>query len=268
LNLCVDLRGIVLAAIGTFFMVHYLAYITLEVDGKRVSDYIPFTKYLDIMIRSVSYEFRVTRAAMRVGSTGELGEFGYVVAVLQIVGFAIGGFVLYMYLTSKPHCEKCSQYLPGKGKQLRYTGDAGGMRAATSQIFQHVSNRNVAAAIESQAAFGNLKPQKDNHLRSMFEVRYCKKCQQHWVKFSVAKRGRDWDEIPETTIASFTDEPVSLSTGRTFESVHPPVAPVAPPPRASEVKCWRCHAVLDVTNENAGKDVRCPSCGERQRMPV
>src|SRR5207249_3554387 len=86
------LLNILIASVSTFFLIHYLSYITLQIEGKRVSDFIPFTQYLDIVIRSTSMEFRVTRAATKVGSTGELGGWGYIYALLQIVGFAVGGF--------------------------------------------------------------------------------------------------------------------------------------------------------------------------------
>ena len=53
------LLNIVIGSILTFFLIHYLAYITLQIDGKDVSDYVPFSKYLDIAIRSTSMEFRL-----------------------------------------------------------------------------------------------------------------------------------------------------------------------------------------------------------------
>ena len=46
------LLNIVAASVSTFFAIHYLSYITLQFDGKQVSDYIPFWRYLDIVIRS------------------------------------------------------------------------------------------------------------------------------------------------------------------------------------------------------------------------
>jgi hypothetical protein len=203
------LVNIVIASVTTFFLIHYLSYITLEIEGKRVRDYIPFTQYLDIAIRSTSMEFRLRTA--KVGSTGELGGLGYIPALLQIAGFAAGGFAVYTYLVSKPYCEKCSHYLSGKGKQVRYTGDVERLQATTAQIFQHIGSGAIAAAIEHQKTFGNPVYQKNDHLRSVFEVRHCKKCGQHWVRFSVEKQsGDDWKEIPELTVGGFTDQVVNV----------------------------------------------------------
>ncbi len=131
------LLNIVAASIATFFLIYYLSYITLQIAGKQVSDYVPFWQYLDIAIRSTSMEFRY-RGAVKLGSTGELGSFGYVVSILQILGFAAGGFVVYAHLVSQPYCEKCSRYLSGKGRQARYTGDAEGQQAMVARVFEYM----------------------------------------------------------------------------------------------------------------------------------
>lgn len=69
----------------------------------------------------------------------------------------------------------------------------------------------MTSAIALHGAFGAATQGKNDHLRSVFLVRHCKKCGQHWVKFTVEKRsGNDWKEIPELTTGGFTDEAVSL----------------------------------------------------------
>jgi hypothetical protein len=131
-------------------------------------------------------EFRF-RGAIKVGETGELGSFGYVISILQILGFAVGGFAVYGYLLSQTYCEKCSRYLVSKGKQIRYTGDADKLQATTARLFEHIKNDAIGSAIEEQRGFGTPHVQKDYYLRSVCVVRYCKKCSKHWVKFAVEK---------------------------------------------------------------------------------
>lgn len=204
------LLNIVFASLATFFLINYLSYITLQVEGKQVSDYIPFWSYLDIAIRSTSMEFRY-RGAIKIGSTGELGSFGYVVSLLQILGFTAGGFGVYAHLVSQPYCEKCSRYLPQKGKQVRYTGDGGGLQAATARVFEFVKSDAIALAIQQYKEFGTPQHQKEDHLRSVVEVRYCKKCSKHWVKFFVEKKsGDNWKEVSELTVAGFTEQGVNI----------------------------------------------------------
>ena len=202
--------NIVVASVATFFLIYYLSYVTMEVDGKQVSDYLPFWQYLDIAIRSTSMEFRF-RGAIKVGETGELGYFGYVISVLQVIGFATGGFAVYGYLVSQPFCEKCSRYLASKGRQIRYTGDGDSLQASTAKVFDHIKNGALTSAVEEQRGFGTPHVQKDFHLRSVVAVRYCKKCSKHWVKFTVEKQsGNDWKEIPDLSVAGFTEQVVNV----------------------------------------------------------
>jgi len=203
------LLNIVLASLATFFLIHYLSYVTLRIEDKQVSEYIPFTQYLDIAIRSTSMEFRLRTVS--VGSTGELGAFGYLVAVLQVVGFAAGGLAVYGHLASQPYCDKCSRYLSAKGQRKRYTSDADGLKSATAQVLESLGSGAVVSAVAQHGAFGSPSQGKSDHLCSVVRVRHCKKCGQHWVKFSVEKRsGNNWKEIPELTAGGFTDEVVSL----------------------------------------------------------
>lgn len=203
------LLNVLLASVGIFFTIHYLSYITLEIEGKAISDYVPFGQYLDIAVRSTSMAFRFR--ATEIGATGELGGLGYGVAILQILGFAVGGLAVYGYLVSVPYCERCSRYFSRKGRQTRYTGDADGLQASTVQVFSDFGDGAVASAIEKHRTFGNPKFQKGNHLRSVIEVRHCKRCGQHWVKYVVEKQsGNDWKEIPDLTAAGFTDQIVDI----------------------------------------------------------
>jgi hypothetical protein len=205
------LLNIVIGSILTFFLIHYLAYMTMQIEGKQVSAYIPFSKYLDIAIRSTSMEFRFGAKAE---NTGELGSFGYVVAILQVIGFAVGGFCVYAYLAAKPYCTKCSRYLSSKGKQIRYAMDREGLTAATAQLSVHMANGEVRQAVEehgNSAGFGASTIPKDCSLRSVVEVQHCKKCERHWVKFCVESlSGNNWEEISGLTDARFTEQPVSV----------------------------------------------------------
>jgi hypothetical protein len=203
------LLNIVIASVATFFLIHYLSYATLQIDGKKVRDSISFWRYLDIAIRSTSMEVRIREA--KLGTTSELGGFGYAVAGLQVLGFALGGLGVYGYLMAQPYCDKCSRYLSGKGKQIRYTGDGDGLRSSAAGVLEDLRKGAIASAIERQRAFGTSTHQKGNNLRSVFEARYCKKCGQHWFKFDVeTNAGDNWKEIPEFTFSGFTEQAVTV----------------------------------------------------------
>jgi hypothetical protein len=207
------LLNIVIASLFTFFCIHYLSYMTLQVDGKEVSDYIPFTQYLDIAIRSTSMEFRF-RGAVKMGETGALGSAGYAIAVLQVLGFAVGGFCVYAFLVAKPYCDKCSRYLSAKGRQVRYARNAEDLKEATEQLLQRMAEGEVPSAVEQHRnapGFGTTFVPQDCYLCSVVEVQRCKKCEAHWVKFVVQKKsGDDWKDIRELTYTTFTNQVVKV----------------------------------------------------------
>ena len=79
------LLNMVLISIGTFFLIHYLSYITLDIDGIPVRTLVPFGTYLDTIITktsmSIGFRFR------SVAETGEVGSWGYAIAIIQVIGF-------------------------------------------------------------------------------------------------------------------------------------------------------------------------------------
>src|SRR5207244_1584760 len=175
------LVNVVLASLATFGLIHYLSYITLVVEGKQVSNLISFWQYIDIAIRSTSMDFSIRN--FKIGATGEMGGFGYIPAVLQVVGFALGGFTVYGHLTSMPYCERCSRYLSAKGKQVRYATEDEAFQQNTTQILQYIGEGDMASAVEHHRTFGGEKQEK-NHFMSTITVRACKECGQHWIKFA------------------------------------------------------------------------------------
>ena len=198
------LLNILLVSVATFFTIYYLSYITLEIEGQGISDYISFGQYLDIAIRSTAMEFRF-------GATDELGGWGYGIAILQILGFAGGGLAVYGHLVSIPYCERCSRYFSKKGKQTRYTGDTEALGAATDQLFRDWGANGIAAGIENHRVFGNPEVQAGDYLRSVIEVQHCKRCGRHRVNYQVEKQsGNDWKEITDLTTGGFTDQAVDV----------------------------------------------------------
>jgi hypothetical protein len=92
------LFNMISVAITTYFLINYLNYSLLEVKGQPVSEMVSFGKYLDIILSHQSMEFRIRGS--KLGEIGDLGNFGYVTAALQILGFAVGGLYVCGYLRS------------------------------------------------------------------------------------------------------------------------------------------------------------------------
>lgn len=97
----------VLVAAFTQLGIYYLEYLTLDIDGQKVSSIVSFETYLDVLL---------TKTHMRIGrglqhDTGEVGSFGYWLAAIHFVGFMIGDLALYFQLADQSNCADCKKYL-------------------------------------------------------------------------------------------------------------------------------------------------------------
>lgn len=198
------LLNMVLVSIGTFFTVHWLSYSSMEVDRRLVSDYVPFSKYMDVILQHQSMEFRFKGA--KVGSTGELGSFGYVTAALQVIGFAIGGVAIYFWLAALPYCQKCSKYLKAKTKQNRYTAEPESFTSMVKELALFFQKDELQKALDAHGKFGEQKNPKGGYLMSTLERKQCPACKVNWLKFSAKKlAGNEWKDINDLQFNQFHD---------------------------------------------------------------
>jgi hypothetical protein len=95
--------------------------------------------------------------------------------------------------------------------QIRYTSDADGLKATAVVVLSDFGSGGFASAIALHKGFGNPSHKKGDHLRSRFDVRYCKNCGMHWVKFAVEQQGgENWKEVAGLSATRFTDTVVNL----------------------------------------------------------
>lgn len=198
------LLNMVVVSITTFFLIHYINYYFLVVDGTPARELVDFARYLDIVLSHTALRFRV-----RLSDPVEIGSWGYLYAVLQIVGFAFGGVAVYRYLEAQPYCERCTKYLVAKDTQTRYTTRY--MNAAQlSQITTLIAAGRLQDAIAAHAISGSEGYGKDPKLRAQVEIKRCKNCDQHWMKFTVSRWAKDdWVEVIGC-VQDFTAEPTSV----------------------------------------------------------
>jgi hypothetical protein len=191
------------ASIGAFFIIHYIPYFMLEIDGIRIKEVISFWKYLDFDIRNTSLSFLRGSA-----STGELGGFlGYAYAILQLIGFSVGGFAVFGWLYQNPYCDNCSRYLKKTGKQQRYTSEGETLIEKTKEFASLLDAQKCNDAIYYQAENMGVENSSGHHLRSRVITRLCPSCGINQLNFIISKLdGNDWKDIDETEISLFTEE--------------------------------------------------------------
>lgn len=201
------LLNMILISVGTFFIINYLIYISLNIDGKQVSDYVPFSTYLDLSIRNTSMRLIRSRSA----STGALGSWGYIVAILQILGFAVGGFATYGWLTSIPYCDKCFKYFSSKGKQKRYFSELESIKNQYEIMRECVINNDLKGAIEKHTIEGNEAPWEIDKICSRIELNFCKSCKKHHFKYVISALKKDeWKDISDLKLETYTKNELSF----------------------------------------------------------
>jgi len=173
------LINMIAVAVSAWFLSKWASYATLVLeDGTRVADLISFWQYF--VISTESMQLSVGTRGRMAGSTGELGMLGYAREALQLVGFMVGGFASYAYLTDVEACESCKRY------------------AKTETILNCVSPERFDDALEeadislpnlgavARIALGN-RPLQGLSL----VLARCPRCNQEWLRPALVTRSGD-----------------------------------------------------------------------------
>jgi hypothetical protein len=177
--------SVLFVSVATFFLIHYLEYLW---GGFTVA----FWSYLDLAVQSASYETKVGETVVRAWSAERLGPLGYVVAALQVVGFAVGGFVVFGWLRSTPYCDSCSMYLR-RNRRCHRSTDRSQLFAEVSQRVQgYLESGDIPSAVREHARFGDLgfRDRLGNDFLSRLEVWQCPSCKLSWVRVTTQTGGK------------------------------------------------------------------------------
>lgn len=197
------LVNMVLVSASTFFAIHWLRYDAFIV-GRGLEDQVSFWRYLDEVLTHQSMTMRSHGAEL--GSTGELGAFGYVVAALQIVGFAMGGFVVYGALAKLPFCERCARYLANRGQQKRFADSADSFEAMAKALIGRWNASDLQGTLDLHRRWGLPKMSKACRVMSTFEHKQCPGCSINWLRYKAQSfDGRNWKPLPGLDISRYHD---------------------------------------------------------------
>jgi hypothetical protein len=185
--------SIVMVAIaaGTMVLIYYLDYATQTMsDGRSVSESMSFVAFVDYLL---------THTHVRIGrsgnlDTGELGQWGYLLGLVQFAGFVGGGVVVLSLIGSFLRCGECDSYLrrvkSKTSKELTFeeaegmleafrTGDLTTMQNVVSWVPQHRKLTGERAKIT-------------------FSLHTCPKCTTELAVATLqAHNGKEWRALPE-----------------------------------------------------------------------
>ncbi len=183
-----------MALIAAFsqFLIYYLEYATLVIDGQRISEYVQFSQYLDISLTKAHY--RVGRGAGV--DTGEIGSTGYWIAGLQFVGFLVGGIAIYFILSGKAVCEECQMYFRPLAKKVKTFEDTDACSQYYDVLFTHpVDSEDFAALVRSEAKVAKVE---QGTIQVNTVLNGCPGCKSQLVIDEVSvNNGREWKEISD-----------------------------------------------------------------------
>lgn len=179
------LLEMVAIGVSAWFLGQWIEYATLTLDdGTSVSSLVSFWDYFKFHAEHEQLTIR-TRYGGNVGSTGELGALGYAREVLQLLGFMVGGLVVWNALSEKEMCSGCRKY--AKVDRL--------LTAASAEQFQAVLNDSrieLPGLVEAaKAAIG-----KQRFIGLDLTLAQCPRCMREWARPAVViARGKNPERV-------------------------------------------------------------------------
>jgi hypothetical protein len=191
----IDAAMMVLCAAFTMWLIYYLDYMTMVLDdGRKVSNFISFQDYVDLVI---------TKAHMRIGraqtDTGEVGQFGYWLAVVEFIGFLVGGFSAFAIVKDMPRCSTCGAYF--RKLKLKNSGVVTPIEAEKLLEFFREGHAGAVTQVLNwkpppERQFG--KGEKAATLT--YELLGCPKCKTEKIVAKVRVfNGKQWIDVPSST---------------------------------------------------------------------
>ncbi len=249
--------NMVLVGLSTYALIQYLTYHALKfADGMPIADQVPFWLY---------YRFKIEHTSLQLvrggASTGELGPMGYLYEGARIVGFLLGGWVVYLYLKDKPYCESCKRYFGPRQILLGDTPAPAEVDSFAQTLWFDVSG----LADQYRAVIG-----ERGSKAFKVTITACVTCDRKQVRFiAVPKENeevfaiynfqgnspfRDKIETPATPVTA-PEEPLNTTT--------------QPHHAASLLTfgCWACKSPIEIRPDERGQTVQCPKCGKKQASP-
>ena len=191
---------------ANFFLIYWLKYIHLQVNGEPVRNWMGFSSYL---------RFTLTHTAMKAGhfssDSFELGAGGYLYAALLILGFAGGGYFMFNLTRSEPYCEDCSVYMKKQGSQTRYFVKWEEVAACTSEIRRECEGGQFRKAVQVHARAGAHDADAATGYSVGLEFKNCKKCEKQWVEMIAKKRANGrWSRDFNVKYSAYCSERVEV----------------------------------------------------------
>jgi hypothetical protein len=196
--------NILFVSLSTFFWIHYLDYSAMKVNGVPVEHLMPFEKYLTLVTEHMHY-----KDSHSTGEGVELGKWGWGVAALQVIGFSLGGLVVYSMLKSVPYCSRCAKYLSEKKTRVAQWKEVGLMQQGYAELANLIQAGNLQQAIDRHGELGE-KRRFNIHGMLRLELRKCPGCENRRLRLTgQSRRGNRW--LTAGQLDTPTEQPIQMA---------------------------------------------------------
>ena len=111
--------------------------------------------------------------------TWRLGAFGYAWAFVQILAFAVGGFIACAELRGTPYCDRCRRYLGEEDERLRFAEGGEPAAAFCRGMAGLLASGDPAAGLHRLESYGHAECGPNDLLRLFVWVARCESCGLH-----------------------------------------------------------------------------------------
>ena len=133
-------------------------------------------------------------------------------AVLQTVGFSLGGIVVFIFVRQQQYCKSCMLLLRKKGAQTRYFGRSSDMRNSVDDVLAKARDKHLRESIQAHLGRGLTKYVDWAEYCSTIEIRNCMQCREHQMRLRTRrKKGGSWKDIDLLGFSTSTLEPLDFA---------------------------------------------------------
>lgn len=117
-------------------------------------------------------------------------------AVLETLGFSLGGILAFLIIRKQPHCKHCMILQTSKGVQTRYYGRASDMRNSVDDVLMKAREKQLRESIKAHMGRGLPKYVEWAEYCSTIEIRQCTQCREHQLRLRTRrKKSGAWKDI-------------------------------------------------------------------------
>jgi hypothetical protein len=101
--------SMVLFGLATYFLIQFVLYLTIMIDGAPLYQKVSFFDYYRVSITSMEL-VSVNHLSSGATTPEPLGTMGYWLEFDKIIGFLVGSFATFLFLSDRPYCIDCNRY--------------------------------------------------------------------------------------------------------------------------------------------------------------